>query len=204
MTRKLPDNSHTTPAVTNSLQDVGIHTHMRSLKKDNKNIMLTWIIINCEEITFLGYKTRKQFLEATNYKLTLRWGLKALSSPFWQETLKWWAKWVKAHPKSHNHFGLPSSSLCLPAPAEGSNFKSHWMLGDAEGEWVWLNRKVVNQNFIKQLNLHSILLHNHINTDREGGASFFLQGAAALRLTPTVARDLVFLATFSYFFCADI
>lgn len=47
--------------------------------------------------TFLCDKTREQ-LRATNYQLSLERGLKAVSSPFWQETLRWCGKWVKAHP----------------------------------------------------------------------------------------------------------
>lgn len=42
-------------------------------------------------------ESREQ-LQATNYQLHLERGLKALSSPFWQETLRWCGKWVKAHP----------------------------------------------------------------------------------------------------------
>lgn len=53
----------------------------------------------------LSSKTR-ELPQATNYRLTLGGGLKALSSPIWQETLRCCAKWVKAHPKSHNRTGL--------------------------------------------------------------------------------------------------
>lgn len=73
------------------------------------------------QITFLGNKTREQ-PQATNYQLTLGRGLKALSSLFWQRTLRWCGKWVKAHPKSHNRSGrllllLPASpSVCQQQP----------------------------------------------------------------------------------------
>lgn len=117
MTRKLHDNSHNLTARWTDPHSCA------STCKTNKNIMLVQIIINCEgrmktltQITFLGSKTREQ-PQATNYQLTLGRGLKALSSPFWQETLRWCGKWVKAHPKSHNRSGLP---LLLPPSASTS------------------------------------------------------------------------------------
>lgn len=90
-------------------------------------------------ITFPGSKTREQ-PRAPNYQLTLGRGLKALSSPFWQETLRWCAKWVKAHPKSHNHSGLPlllpaSPSVCQYQP-RGAISSPTEDLGEVEVEGV--------------------------------------------------------------------
>lgn len=50
-----------------------------------------------ERLKTIIEKTREK-LQATNYQLHLERGLKALSSPFWQETMRWCGKWVKAHP----------------------------------------------------------------------------------------------------------
>lgn len=65
---------------------------------------------------FFCCKTREQ-LRATNYQLAVERGLKALSSAFWQETLRWCGKWVKAHPSSHNRPFLPHR---LPNPLRGA------------------------------------------------------------------------------------
>lgn len=151
------------------------------------------------QITFLRSKTREQ-PRATNYQLTLGRGLKALSSPFWQETLRWCAKWVKAHPKSHNRSGLPfillpPSSRRLPTPAEGSDFKSHRILGVAEVEGVRLNRKR------RALKCEHAASSGHSCASESlggqrlrlpypgGGCIFLLQGSAVLPLTPTVMCD---------------
>lgn len=99
----------------------------------------------------------KQQLQA-NYQRSLGRGFKALSSPFWQETLRWCAKWVKAHPKPHNRFGLPllltpSPSVCQNQP-RGVPQNTVLYLGRRLGRGSCrLNRKDEYRDLNMQLNL---------------------------------------------------
>lgn len=75
------------------------HTHSRTarIKPAVKTQIQTITNPRKDKKKKMNAESREQ-LQATNYQLHLEGGLKALSSPFWQETLRWCGKWVKAHP----------------------------------------------------------------------------------------------------------
>lgn len=78
----------------------------------------SWGRCETRKTHFFCCKTREQ-LRATNYQLTVERGLKALSSAFWQETLGWCGKWVKAHPLSYNRPFLSRGRPKSPRGAVG-------------------------------------------------------------------------------------
>lgn len=156
MSRKLPHSSHMYLSKYHSTATINKYQLKQTNRKTTQWNYCKLLNQNKTHAQNISRHQDKEQLQA-NYQLSLGRGFKALSSPFWQETLRWCAKWVKAHPKPHNRFGLPL--LLTPSPSVCQNQprgvpQNTYYLGRRLGRGSCrLNRKDEYRDLNMQLNL---------------------------------------------------